>query len=138
MIILDTNVLSALMRATPELKVVTWLDNQPRDSIWITSITALEVQFGLRILPAGRKRAGLFLAFEALLEAIDHRIAAFDAAAAEGASDLTARRQQAGRPVELRDTMIAGIVLASRATLATHNTVHFEDAGISLVNPWAE
>lgn len=138
MIILDTNVLSALMRTAPEAKVVAWLDNQPRDSVWITSITALEVRFGLQILPTGKKRTALFQAFDSLLETIKHRIAAFDTDAAESAADLMARRQRAGRPVELRDTMIAGIALARRAALATRNVTHFADAGISIVDPWAE
>ena len=138
MIILDTNVLSALMRTAPEAKVVAWLDNQPRDSVWITSITALEVRFGLQILPTGKKRTALFQAFDSLLETIKHRIAALDTDAAESAADLMARRQRAGRPVELRDTMIAGIALARRAALATRNVTHFADAGISIVDPWAE
>jgi predicted nucleic acid-binding protein len=136
MIVLDTNVLSALMRSQPETKVVAWLDAQPRDSVWITSITALEVRFGLQIMPAGKKRTALLHAFESLLDTIDHRIAAFDAAAAEHAGDLMARCQDAGRPVDLRDTMIAGIVLARRASLATRNVAHFKDAGISVVDPW--
>lgn len=138
MTILDTNVLSALMRPTPEPSVVAWLDRQPRPSIWITSITALEVQFGLRILPISKRRTELFQAFDALLETLDHRIAAFDAAAAEKASELMARRQRIGRPVELRDTMVAGISLARRATLATRNIVHFTDTGIAVIDPWTE
>jgi hypothetical protein len=136
MIVLDTNVLSALMRSQPEAKVVAWLDAQPRDSVWITSITALEVRCGLQIMAAGKKRAALFHAFESLLETIDHRVAGFDADAAEHAGNLMARRQHAGHPVDLRDTMIAGIILARRASLATRNISHFKDAAISLVNPW--
>ncbi len=138
MIILDTNVLSALMRTAPEAKVVAWLNNQPRESVWITSITVLEVRFGLEILPASKKRTALFRAFDSLLEAISHRIAGFDAAAAESASDLMARRRKAGRPVELRDTMIAGVALSRRASLATRNISHFADAPISLIDPWAD
>ena len=136
MIILDTNVLSALMRQTPEPEVVTWLDHQPRPSIWITSITLLEVRFGLNILAAGKRRSALAEAFESLLTAIDHRIATFDAEAAEHAGDLMASRQKKGHPDDLRDTMIAGITLAHRATLATRNTAHFADLSVSLVNPW--
>src|SRR5438105_2441258 len=136
MIVLDTNVLSGLMRSQPEVKIVAWLDAQPRDSVWITSITALEVRFGLQIMSAAKKRTALFHAFESLLETIDHRVAAFDVAAAEHAGDLMARRQHAGRPADLRDTMIAGIVLARRASLATRNVAHFKDAGISVVDPW--
>lgn len=137
MIILDTNVLSALMRQTPEAQVVTWLDHQPRTSIWITSITLLEVRFGLQILAAGRRRSGLVQAFDRLLEAIDHRIAPFDADAAEYAGALMAVRQKKGRPGDLRDTMIAGIALAHRATLATRNVAHFEDLSVPLINPWS-
>jgi predicted nucleic acid-binding protein len=138
MIILDTNVLSALMRSAPEARVIAWLDNQPRDSVWITSITALEVRFGLQILATDKKRTALFQAFDSLLETIKHRVAPFDADAAEKAADLMARRQRTGHPVELRDTMIAGIVLARRAVLVTRNVTHFADAGISVVDPWAK
>ena len=136
MIILDTNVLSALMRQTPESEVVTWLDQQPRTSIWTTSITLLEIRFGLQVLAAGKRRTTLIQAFEELLQAIDHRVVAFDADAAEQAGALMASRQKKGRPGDLRDTMIAGIVLAHRATLATRNTTHFDDLSTPLINPW--
>lgn len=136
MIILDTNILSALMRHTPEREVVTWLDGQPRTSIWTTSITLLEIRFGLQILAAGRRRSALVQAFEGLLEAIGQRIAPFDVAAANHAGDLMASRQKKGRPGDLRDTMIAGIVLAHRATLATRNTAHFDDLSVVVINPW--
>jgi toxin FitB len=135
-IILDTNVLSSLMRQVPDPKVVAWLDHQPRASIWTTSVTVLEIHFGLQILAAGRRRTALSVAFEELLAKIDQRVAAFDVAAAGQASDLMAARHKKGRPVDLRDTMIAGIALAQRATLATRNTFHFEDAALPLVNPW--
>ena len=137
MIILDTNVLSALMRQTPDTNVVAWLDRQPRTSIWTTSITALEVQFGLQIMPGGKRRSALVKKFEALLEAIGHRVAPFDLEAAGQAGDLMAARHKKGRPGDLRDTMIAGIVLARHATLATRNSAHFADASISLVDPWS-
>jgi len=136
MIILDTNVLSALMRATPERKVVAWLDQQPRTSVWTTSVTVLEVRFGLQMLAVGKKRSGLVQAFEEVLDKIEQRVAAFDALAAQQAGDLMAARQRKGRPVDLRDTMIAGIALAHHATLATRNTAHFDDLSIPLVNPW--
>lgn len=137
MIILDTNVLSALMRCTPEQKVLDWLDQQPRTSIWTTSVTVLEVKFGLQILAAGRRRSVLTAAFDELLVRMGQRIAAFDVEAASHASDLMASRHRKGRPGDLRDTMVAGIVLAQHATLATRNMVHFEDASIPLVDPWA-
>jgi predicted nucleic acid-binding protein len=137
MILLDTNVLSALMRRVPDPRVIDWLDGQPRTSVWTTSITILEVRFGLQVLPAGKKRSALMELFERVLtEKIERRVAAFDTLAAQHAADLMAVRQQIGRPGELRDTMIAGIVLASRATLATRNTKHFDDLPIPMVNPW--
>lgn len=136
MIILDTNVLSALMRQTPDKAVVLWLDNQPRTSIWTTSITVLEVRFGLQILPAGKRRSALVQAFEGVLDKIAHRVVPFDVAAAQQAADLMASRHHKGRPGEIRDTMIAGIVLAHHAALATRNTAHFDDTGVALVDPW--
>jgi len=139
MIILDTNVLSELMRRAPDHHVIAWLDKQTGSSVWITSVTILEIQFGLEIVAAGRRRSLLTKAFETLLtDAIGDRVAPFDAAAAEHAASLMAARHKKGRPVELRDTMIAGIVLACRAKLATRNAVHFEDLSVPVVNPWAE
>lgn len=138
MIILDTNVLSALMHQLPDEKVIDWLDRQPRSSVWTTSVTILEVRFGLQTMPLGRRRALLMEAFESLLEdKIERRIASFDTAAASEAGDLMAIRYKKGRPGELRDTMIAGIALACHATLATRNTVHFDDLSVPVVNPWA-
>lgn len=136
MIILDTNVLSALMRQTPEAKVVAWLDQQPRTSIWTTSVTLLEIRFGLQILAAGKRRTFLLQAFETVLDKIGRRVASFDGAAAQQAADLMAARQKKGRPGDLRDTLIAGIVLANHATLATRNTAHFEDISTPVLNPW--
>lgn len=137
MIILDTNVLSALMLQTPDRRVVEWLDRQPRMSIWTTSVTILEVRFGLEILPAGKRRSFLIQAFDAVLDKIGQRVAPFDNEAAREAGLLMADRQRKGRPGDLRDTMIAGIVLAHGATLATRNIAHFSDTAASLVNPWS-
>jgi len=136
MIVLDTNVLSALMRQPPDAKVITWLDNQSRTSVWTTSVTVLEIRFGLQIMAAGKRRSLLLAAFDILLDQIGHRIAPFDDDAATLAADWMASRQRKGQPGELRDTMIAGIVVARHATLATRNVVHFEDLSIPVVNPW--
>ena len=136
MIILDTNVLSALMRQTPEPRIVTWLDRQPRTSVWITAVTLLEIRFGLQIIAAGKRRDALMQSFDRLLDKIDNRIAGFDDAAAQQASELLAARHRRGLPGGLRDTMIAGIVLARHATLVTRNTAHF--AGVSpIIDPWS-
>ena len=133
--VLDTNVLSALMQARPDVRVVAWLDKQPRTSIWTTSVTILEIWFGLQVMPAGKRRSRLIQAFGVVLEKIGHRVAPFDTAAAQQAGELMASRQRQGRPGDLRDTMIAGIVLAHHATLATRNPAHFEDIG-GVINPW--
>lgn len=137
MILLDTNVLSALMQVAPDEAVAQWLDQQPRESIWITTITVMEIRAGLQAMPASRKRSALANALAVLLgEKIQGRIAVFDIPAAEEAAELMARRKLKGRPVDSRDTMIAGIAQASRATLATRNTAHFSDLSVPIVNPW--
>jgi len=137
MIVLDTNVLSALMRPEAEPQVLRWLDAQPESSIWTTTITLMEIRYGLQTMPAGRRRDQMTIEFEAVLrEDIDGRYLPFDTAAAEQAAALLARRKALGRPIEYRDTMIAGIALVTRATLATRNTVHFADLSITVINPW--
>jgi predicted nucleic acid-binding protein len=87
-------------------------------------------------MAAGKKRSALIQAFEALLEKIGQRVAPFDAEAARQAANLMAVRQKKGRPGDLRDTMIAGIVLATRAALATRNTAHFEEVSAEVIDPW--
>jgi hypothetical protein len=137
MIVLDTNVISALARPMPDPLVLHWLDNQPRASIWTTSITVFEIRFGLQTMPAGKRQSTMNALFERWLnEVVQQRIAIFDEAAARYAADLAADRQKKGRPGDLRDIMIAGIVLASRATLASRNTKRFDDISKSVVNPW--
>jgi predicted nucleic acid-binding protein len=137
MIVLDTNVISALMRKEPEKPVVKWLDAQPTASVWITAITVMEIRFGLQTMPKGRRQEALIQAFELMLKSmIEGRIASFDAEAGVQAAELMAQRKRKGRPAEVRDTMIAGIVLANRATLATRNTQHFEDLPVTVINPW--
>jgi predicted nucleic acid-binding protein len=137
MIVLDTNVLSALMRTNPEIVVVAWLDRQPADSVWLTSITVFEARFGLALLPKGRRRSGLERAFERVLtDDLSNRILALDEMAAVTAAQLAADRQRSGRPVDLRDTLIAGIAQSRRATIATRNARHFEGLDVPVVDPW--
>jgi len=134
-ILLDTNVVSALM--AQDATVIGWLDTQPLESLWLPSVVLFETEFGLALLPAGRKRLALEHAFAALLaEDLGGRVAAFDAAAARAAGALAARRRRSGRPVDMRDTQIAGIALARRATLATRNLRHFDDLATPVVSPW--
>lgn len=138
MIILDTNVISALMQSAPDPRVVAWLDRQPAESIWTTSITVFELRFGLAALPAGRRRRSLEQSLVLLLhDDLENRVLDFDSAAAVAAASLAAKRQRAGRPVDMRDMQIAGIAIARHATLATRNMKHFTDSSVPLVNPWA-
>jgi toxin FitB len=136
-IILDTNVVSALMQRTPDVAVIDWLNQQPAESIWLTSITIFETRFGLALLPKGRRRDSLEDAFSLLLsEDLDKRILDFDVPAAVAAATIAAARQRAGRPVDMRDTQIAGIAMSRNASLATRNTKHFADLSVDVVNPW--
>ena len=97
MIILDTNVLGALMRSVPNAAVVKWLDRQPAESVWITSITLFETRFGMALLPSGRRRQRLELEFDRLLrEDLENRVLDFDSAAATEAASLAAARQKSG------------------------------------------
>jgi predicted nucleic acid-binding protein len=139
MIILDTNVLSALMQQSADPVVVAWLDDQSAESIWLTSVTLFEVRYGLELLPDGRKKLSLQEHFETLLRNdLNHRVLLFDAVAATEAALLAARRKALGQPVDMRDTFIAGIALAKRATLVTRNVKHFDDLAVPVVNPWAQ
>jgi toxin FitB len=137
LIVLDTNVVSALMQRDPDPTAVAWLDDQPAESIWTTAITVFEVRFGLELLPSSRRRRQLEAAFSrAIAEDLEDRVLPFDTDAAREAAGRAAERQRAGRRVDFRDLEIAGIVLARRATLATRNVRHFQDLGIALVDPW--
>lgn len=137
MIIIDTNVLSALMRTVPDRPVVEWLDRQAAESIWITSISVFEARLGLALLPKGKRRQTLESAFSDLMvEDLEGRVLDFDQPAAEAAAQLAAGRQRKGQTIDMRDTQIAGIVIARRAELATRNVRHFSDLNINVINPW--
>ncbi|HEY7248700.1 MAG TPA: type II toxin-antitoxin system VapC family toxin [Xanthobacteraceae bacterium] len=137
MIILDTNVLSALMLHELDAAVASWIDRQARTSVWTTSLTIFEIRHGLALIPSGRRQLELSLRFErAINEKLEQRVLPFDQPAAEEAATLMAARQRSGCTVELRDTMIAGIALAQRATLATRNVRHFDDLSVPVVDPW--
>jgi toxin FitB len=137
MILLDTNVTSEFMTRSPNDRVVQWLDLQPGSSIWTTSINVYEIRSGLLAMPAGKRRGALEARFEQLLQVLlQGRILPFDSESAVRAAELSAERRRRGRAIDARDTMIAGIVLANHATLATRNVKHFEDIAKSVVNPW--
>lgn len=138
MILLDTNIVSALMRDEPDLAIIGWLDGLPSGSIWTSTITAFEIRFGIALLAEGRRRRLLEEAFDLVLASdLEGRILPFDEGAADAAACLAARRRLEGRPIEIRDVQIAGIALARKAMLATRNVRHFEDTGVTLIDPWA-
>jgi toxin FitB len=137
MIILDTNVLSELMRSRPAPAVLAWLDQQTSQAVWITTITLFEARLGLALLPMGRRRSALEAAFDLILrQDFENRVLSFDVEAAAQAAMLAASRQRAGRMVDMRDTQIAGIAQARRATIATRNVRHFEGLDVPVVTPW--
>jgi len=138
-ILLDTNVVSALMQREPDPKVVAWLDDLPAESIWTTAITVFEVRLGLELLATSRRRRNLEDAFaKALDEDFEGRVLPFDLPAAQAAGRIAAERRRAGRPVEIRDVQIAGIAMARKAALATRNLRHFQGLGLALIDPWAK
>jgi hypothetical protein len=138
MIVLDTNVVSALMQRQPVSAVLDWLDRQPSNSLWTTSITVFEVHHGIERLPRGRRRDALRAAFDGMVsEDLAGRVLEFDVPAAAEAARISAALDASGRPVDMRDVLIAGVVSSRRGALATRNARHFEDTGIALVDPWA-
>jgi toxin FitB len=138
-ILLDTNVISALMRHQPDHAVIDWLNRQTLTALWTTAISIFEIEHGIRRLATGRRQQHLQVAFQSLLrDDLDQRIATFDAAAAKCAAELAAQREKRGRPVDLRDTQIAGIAMANNASLVTRNSQHFGDLAIPVFNPWSD
>ncbi|MEP9397832.1 type II toxin-antitoxin system VapC family toxin [Mesorhizobium sp. KR2-14] len=139
MIVLDTNVISALMRPAVNPEVVSWLDRESSSAIWITAISVLEIRSGLLLLPDGRRKSDLLERFDLFLDdAIAGRVLPFDRNAAEAASSLSARRIAIGRNIDALDTQIAGVAISRRAALATRNVKDFNDIDVPLINPWPD
>ena len=139
MILLDTNILSELMRPAPEKGVEQWLTDQPDASVFISAITEAELRYGVALLPTGKRRSTLAAVIEDMLgEDFTGRILPFDSAAAVAFAEIAANRRQAGRPIAQADAQIAAIARSRGAALATRNVPDFEGCGIELVNPWTE
>ena len=137
MIVLDTNVLSELMRSRPDASVVTWMDQVSPETVWTTAISVFEIRFGLELLESGSRRQALETAFDAMIHSdLNRRVLPFDDQSAQLTAEISASGRKAGQTVDLRDSMIAGIVAAQDASLVTRNVRHFENAGIDLINPW--
>ncbi len=137
MIVLDTNVVSELMRGAPDVKVLQWFNAQPSDGLWLSSIAAAELLYGVARLPDGGRKQQLARAIAAMLEEdFAGRIVPFDLASASVYATLAAQREREGLSVDLADAQIAAICLAHGASLATRNLKHFIGLGVALINPW--
>jgi predicted nucleic acid-binding protein len=139
MIILDTNVVSELLRPAPAAQVERWLAAQDGAMVFFTSVGEAELRYGLAIMPVGRRHAALSKTIEAILEEdFRDRILNFDRAAALAYATIAAERRAVGRPISQFDCQIAAIARASAAAVATRNTGDFEGCGITVIDPWQQ
>ena len=137
MIILDTNVVSELMRATPHETVVKWVSAQPVAVLHITSITQAEILHGILLLPAGKKRSAIQAAADSMFATeFEGRILAFASDAAADYARIAADRRRSGRPISQFDAQIAAIARSQRASIATRNIPDFEGCGVKVIDPW--
>jgi predicted nucleic acid-binding protein len=137
-IVLDTNVLSELMRPQPAAAVFAWVSAQPRTALHTTSVNKAEILYGIATLPEGRRRAALAAAAEAMFtDDFAGRVLPFDEAAAVHYAEIVAGRRREGRPIEAFDAQIAATARVAGADIATRNVGDFAGCGLTLVNPWA-
>ena len=139
MIVLDTPIVSELMRDRPHAGVLTWLDAQPTHVLFVTAVTEAEVLTGVAFLPEGRRKRGLaHAAARAFGGLLGGRVLPFDSAAAQAYAEIAAARRAAGHPVSHADGQIAAIARSRGMAVATRNVRDFENMGIDLMDPWAE
>ena len=137
MIVLDTNVVSELMRRAPEPEVVRWVDAFDETDVFITAVTAAELMYGVARLPEGRRKERLVVQVGALLaEDFANQVLPFDDLAAIQYADIVATRERSGRPISMADAQTAAICRQWSAGVATRNVGDFTDTGIQVVNPW--
>jgi predicted nucleic acid-binding protein len=137
MIVLDTNVLSELMKAAPYVRVTEWVAKQTAAELCTTAITEAEIFFGIELVAKGKRREGLLAAAEAMFaEDFGGRILGFESDAARAFSKIAAQRRSLGRPISHANAQIAAIAQVRRAALATRNVTDFEGCGIDVVDPW--
>ncbi|MFN7835399.1 MAG: PIN domain-containing protein [Burkholderiaceae bacterium] len=137
MIVLDTNVISELLRPAPATQVEAWLSAQDGTEVYFTTVGEAELRHGVAILPAGKRRTALAKAIEGILEEdFRDRILPFDRAAANAYAAIAAKRRAAGRPISQFDCQIAAIASAHEAAIATRNTGDYEGCGIDVIDPW--
>lgn len=139
MIVLDTNVISELLRSRPDPHVLEWVNKQPERDLFVTSISEAELRYGVEILPAGGRRERLLDEVDGLLrEDFFGRILPFDSASAQAYAAIAASRRADGRPINHADCQIAAIAHSRGASVATRDIGGFQDAGIDLINPWED
>lgn len=139
MIILDTNVLSELMRLKPSIRVLNWVNSEPIDKLGITAITVSEILYGMGKLPEGKRKQILLSRAESMFEEdFNGHIFPFDELAAVEYSILVLKREKLGLPISMADALIASISMSKDYPLATRNTKDFESTGVQLINPWKE
>ena len=138
MILLDTNVVSELMRTSPDPAVEAWSASHPAANLFFSTVGEAELRYGAAILPTGRRRDTLFSDIEAMLQdAFGDRVLPFDSNAARHYGDIAATRRSAGRPVAPTDCQIAAIARSRQLAVATRNVPDFANMGIELIDPWA-
>jgi len=136
-IVLDTNVLSELMRPAPSERVVRWVAAQPATSLYTTSVTQAEILHGIMLLPSGRRRIALESAAEAMFsEDFGGRVLPFGSEAAHPYARIAAERRRAGRPISHFDAQIAAIARSAGAAIATRNVADYDACGVQVINPW--
>lgn len=138
MIVLDTNVISELMRVNATPQVINWVASYPSQELFTTTITQAEILYGLAILPLGKRKTDLEkAAYKMFEEEFQNRIFPFDKNAAITFSEIAAWRRQLGSPISQADAQIAAIAKSRRASLATRNVSDFENCQLSIINPWS-
>jgi len=139
MIILDTNVLSELMRPKPSAGVTDWIGQQLQTELFTTAITEAEIFYGIELLAKGKRREQLLAAADAIFsEDLAGRVLGFESDAARVYSKIAAQRRAYGKPISHENAQIAAITRLRRAKLATRNVADFADCGIDVVNPWSQ
>ncbi len=137
MVVVDTNVISEVMRPQPSPSVLNWLNAQNGNQLFITTVTLAEIGYGLRILPDGQRRWQLQSRFEQFIaQAFEERVLAFTASAARAYAEIMGHRKEVGHPMSLPDGQIASIAHTHGFAVATRNVKDFEDCGLELINPF--
>lgn len=136
MIIVDTNVVSEMMRPSPHPALIDWFNRQPSYDVFVSAVTEAELRYGLELLPLGRRRSELTREFERILEEFGDRIVPFDSPAAKLYAVIMAGRRAMGREIRMADCMIAATARSRDAAIATRDIGGFQHCGIEVVNPW--